>query len=346
MIAVLAICLSLTIMIVPIFRVSTSTVRNVEEKLAAYEAARNILDVIEMEIRQAQLNERGEHFSIKHLAYKDTDTFTPDQTGNPLAMDTTQYNFSRREAAVLNMMRPQPGAQFTTANVTWDRSTRVEGSLAHPLAYNTQMIYEPTLHESWYESIRTTMVYPFPQNDSGQNVQYGETPLTRPQILADLSQNEISIYLQARDNEPEINDAWTALYWYNEPPYRGMPGNELKLERKFKDWIDQYTRMHIGGMNVMDFNVSYWNEADSKFYDVDDSTVVYFSPPPKAVRLTITVCDRLKRKRVTLCRVVQLPVAMGDGVVVNKGTSTPDTDYLLPAPYNREKDLKTLEPGL
>jgi prepilin-type N-terminal cleavage/methylation domain-containing protein len=155
MIAVLAICLSLTVLVVPIFRVSTSTVRNVEEKLAAYEAARNILDVIDMEIRQAQINERGEHFSIKHAFYKDTDTFTPDQTGNPLAMDTTLYNYSRREAAVINMMRPQPGAQFAT--VAWDRSTRVEGSLAHPLAYNTQMIYMPTLHESWYESIRTTM---------------------------------------------------------------------------------------------------------------------------------------------------------------------------------------------
>ena len=344
MIAVLAICLSLTVLVVPVFRLSTTTVRNVEEKLAAYEAARNILDVMEQEIKMAMVNERGEHFSIKHLAYKDTDTFTPDQTGNPLAMDTTPYTFSRREAAVVNLMRPQPGAQFTNTN-SGDRSTLVDGTLAHPLAYNTQMIYLPTLHESWYESIRTTMAYPQPQNDSGQNVSYAEPALTRPQILADVSQNEVSIYMQARDNEPTINSSWTTLFWYNEPPYRGAPGNELKTERQFQDWIDQYTRMHIGGMNVLDLNCAYWNEVDSKFYDVSDSTVVYFSPPPKAVRLTITVCDRLKRKRVTLSRVVQIPVAMGDGVVANKG-GPPDPTYPAPAQYNREKDLKTLEPGL
>jgi prepilin-type N-terminal cleavage/methylation domain-containing protein len=341
MIAVLAISLSLTLMIVPIFRLSTSTVQNVEEKLAAYEAARNILDVLEQEIKQAMVNERGEHFSIKHVPYKDTDMFTRDQTGNPLAMDTTPYIYSRREGCALNLVRPQPGAQFS--NASWDRSTLVEGTLAHPLAYNTQMIYEPTLHESWFESIRTTEMYPQPQNDSGQNVVYGEAALTRTQLLNDVSQIELSMYLQARDNEPDIDAG--GMEWHNEPPYRLAPGNELTTERKFMDWIDQYTRMHLGGMNVLDFNVAYWNDVDGKFYDAEDNTVIYFAPPPKAVRLTITVCDRLKRKEVTMSRIVQIPVAMGDGVVLNKGAAA-DTNYATPAPFNRQKDLTTLEPGV
>ena len=340
MIAVLAICLSLTLMIVPIFRLSTSTVQNVEEKLAAYEAARNILDVLEMEIKQAMVNERGEHFSIKHVPYMDTDSFTRDQLGTPLA-NTTPYIYSRREACSLNMVRPQPGAQYS--NASWDRSTLVEGTLPHPLAYNTQMIYMPTIHESWFESIRTTEMYPQPQDDSGQNVVYGEAALTRPQLLADVSQIEMSMYLQARDNEPDIDSG--GMEWHNEPPYRLAPGNELTTERKFMDWIDQYTRMHLGGMNVLDFNVAYWNDVDGKFYDAGDKTVIYFAPPPKAVRLTITVCDRLKRKEVTMCRVVQIPVAMGDGVVANRGAA-PDTSYTAPSTFNREKDLNTLEPGL
>lgn len=115
MMVVLAICVSLMLLIVPIFRVSTGTVRNVEEKLAAYEAARNILDVMEQEIKQSMMNERGEHFSIKSVPYKDTDPFTPDQTGSAATMDTTKYTYSRREACTLNLMRPQPGAQFSTA---------------------------------------------------------------------------------------------------------------------------------------------------------------------------------------------------------------------------------------
>ena len=293
------------------------------------------------------INERGEHFSIKHMPYQDTDTFTPTQVGSGL--DPLWYYNSRREACVVNLSRPQTGCVYNSSN------TLIDGALVHPLSYPAQIAFQPCWHESWFESIRSTLFYP-PSAGAGAGSDttmgsYG-VPLTRTQFLGDVAQPEISMYLQGRDNEPNLTG------WYNAPAYRTAPGNELKSELAYNDYIhDQYSRMHIGGMNVMDFNVAYWNDVDQKFYNLDDYMGAYFSPPPKALRLTITVCDSLKRKRVTMSRVVQVPESRGIGVVYNMGGAADVVlpvqpslrEFQSPVPlvqtYNRVKDLRVLTLG-
>src|SRR5476649_1096975 len=88
MMVVLTVSLLLMTMIVPIFRLSTKTVQVVERKLAVYESARNVLDLVESELQLAISNEKGEHFSIKHVSWIDTDTFTPPFVG-PVVMPGT-----------------------------------------------------------------------------------------------------------------------------------------------------------------------------------------------------------------------------------------------------------------
>lgn len=84
MMVVLTVSLLMMTMIVPIFKVSTRTVQTVERKLAVYEAARNIIEIIESDVQLAMSNEKGDHFSIKHVSWLDTDPFTPPSPTPPL----------------------------------------------------------------------------------------------------------------------------------------------------------------------------------------------------------------------------------------------------------------------
>src|SRR6185295_897293 len=92
----------------------TRTVKAVELKLSLYESARNILDGMEIEIRQAVLNERGEHFSIKTWVEEDSDPFTRDEDGNSATPDTKRYYYSRREGDVIDYLKP-PSAAYRFA---------------------------------------------------------------------------------------------------------------------------------------------------------------------------------------------------------------------------------------
>jgi type II secretory pathway pseudopilin PulG len=345
MMVVVTICLTMMMLVVPIFQVTTRTVTHVEEKLAVYEAARNILDNIEQEVRQAVTNERGEHFSIKACAYADTDKFTPDEDNNPGTLDLTRYKFSRREADCVNYIKPQTGAFHSNNGMaSWQHTTIMDGAVSHPFNYPTQFLYKPDTHEAWFSSIRSSLLYQIPENDMGQLVVYGQTTKTRAQLLADVGLIETAMIFQARNNEPDYNAAGS-LTWPNEPVNRLMVGNELKQQVRFYDWIDDYARKQVTGMNILDLAIAYWDDVDAKFYEPRDDSIVYFENPPKALRFTITVADANKRARVTLQRLVQIPVGMGSGVVTNS-TGLMDSQYLLPAPYNRFKNLKSVEPGL
>jgi len=345
MMVVVSICLTLMMLVLPLFQVTTRTVQNVEKKLSAYEAARNILDLFEQEVRQGMTNERGEHFSIKAKAFADTDPFTPDEDGDPLTLDTTRYYFSRRQADCINTIKPQPGSFFVNNAAPWQRTALVDGSVVHPFNYPTQFLFKPDTHEAWFSSIRSSLLYQVPENNMSQLVRYSEATKTRAQLLADVGLVETAMIFQARNNEPDLTPSGT-LDWPSEPPNRFMAGNELKQQIRFQDWIDDYTRKQISGINILDLAVAFWDDKDAKFYDMRDDCIVYFAPPPRAVRFTITVCDTQKRKRVTMQRVVQIPVGTGDGVVVNRLDPITDGDYLLPAPHNRYKDLNIVEPGL
>jgi hypothetical protein len=106
--------------------------------------------------------------------------------------------------------------------------------------------------------------------------------------------------------------------------------------------------------------VAYRNDRARAFKDVPSDTLLAFTPAPKAIRITITVCDRDKRNVVTVSRIIQMPVGMGtcddetDGVRPNgdspqinlgakESTWRLDVD---PTPYNRTKDLKKLQATL
>jgi hypothetical protein len=79
----------------------------------------------------------------------------------------------------------------------------------------------------------------------------------------------------------------------------------------------------IDGICLMDFDISYWDDTAQVFQSVPDSRVIYFAPPPKALRVTVTVCDYLKQGQITLSRVVWIPVGMGVASV----TAADDTYY-------------------
>src|SRR4051812_30704745 len=106
MMVVATIGLSMTVCIALIFKVSTKTVQNVERKLAVYEAARNILDIVHQQMLTALSNERGEQFSIKSAYYIDNDPFTPENADSTARYGTT----SRREADALNFRVINSGA--------------------------------------------------------------------------------------------------------------------------------------------------------------------------------------------------------------------------------------------
>lgn len=342
MMVVISIALAIMLLVVPIFQVSTRTVRNVEEKLAAYEAARNILDIFEQEIRQAMSNERGEHFSIKSTSWNDTDAFTP---ATPVG-NTKLYAYSRREADGVQIVKPQPGSYGATFGSSSNRGTLVNSSLTHPFNYPTQFLFKPNTHESWYGSMRSTLLYPLP------DIEYGDTPPDRAAMLNDVSLIETSIQYYARTNDLSYPTPPSGglIIWPNEPANRYTPGNEIKNQAIWNNWINDYSRMQVTGINLMDFDVAWWDESARKFRELQSewtgaNSVVYFAPAPKTLRITITVCDRAKRKRITLCRLVQVPTGMGKGRVENIGGAQ-DSDALQPSPYNRSKNLGVLEMGL
>ncbi|MCW8129025.1 MAG: type II secretion system protein [Planctomycetota bacterium] len=342
MMVVVSIALAIMLLVVPIFQVSTRTVRNVEEKLAAYEAARNILDIFEQEIRQSLGNERGEHFSIKSSSWDDTDPFTPVAP----AGNTKLYYFSRREADGVQLIKPQPGSFAGSIGSAGSRGTLVNGSMTHPFNYPTQFLYKPNTHEAWFGSMRSTLLYPLPDTE------YGVAPPNRATMLNDVSLIETSLQYYARANEPYYPSPPSGglIVWPNENANRLTPGNEIKNQVIWNNWISDYTRMHVSGINLIDFDVAWWDQTTRKFRELESewttaNSVVYFAPAPKTVRITITVCDRGKRKRITLCRLVQVPTGMGAGSVENVGAAL-DTDVNQPNPFNRAKNLGVLEAGL
>jgi len=300
----IALALSMVALIVPIFQISTKTVTAVERRLTIYAATRNILDILDAELRLATINERGEHFSIKKFAYMDADPFTP--AGN------NKFFESRREADAVNYMNMNPGAYRWQANST----TRLPGSYAFPLAYGEIDSFNP---EGWQVSMRSTLAY--------QQCQEYETWTlpSRATQLADVGEiASSSIFYSTNalwtntNNTPRIN------MHLDRYPNQNAPGNEIRVGRPFNTNVGQQNMRRIEGIRLMDFDIAYWDDTAQQFLNVPDSRVVYFAPPPKAMRVTVTVCDYQKQGQVTLSRVVWLPVGLGTGTV----TASDDTYYV------------------
>lgn len=98
---------------------------------------------------------------------------------------------------------------------------------------------------------------------------------------------------------------------------------------------------YLSTLDVMDFEVSYWDDVARAFKNLPDFTAVYFAPPPKAIRITVTVADVNKREMLSFSRITLVPGGTSNGAI---SADPPDTSNTDPSPYNRLKDLKALYP--
>jgi hypothetical protein len=329
MMVVISIALIMMILILPIFQISTRTISNVERRLAVYEAARNILDYLEANAAQVFINEKGEHFSIKSCSFQDNDAFTPTQ-GTP---DSKPYRFSRREADAMDFsMRAGPLHWNTAWRLILFAGQQEESTQAHG-------------SDGWFASTRSTYQY--------------LSMVNRNQLKSDVSSVVTTVsagppvplglytYLNKRFSRLQGSMA------FNEPVRFFEPGSEKNApfwgyapQGSVTGWqpiaSSSWDFRESSRSALLDLNIAYWDDVARKYIDPPDNTAIYFAPPPKSLRFTITVCDREKRTRLTLCRNVLIPCGTGKGVVLD----TRDTDYQLPGPFNRTKNLDVLDPNI
>lgn len=342
MMVVLTVSLMLMTMIVPIFKVSTKTVQVIERKLAVYEAARNSLEIIEAHVRMAVSNERGGHWSLKHVSWLDTDTFTPPSPTPPLdpgITDTTNmaYRQSRRFSDAVDYVRLEGGGVANSPS-------QFAGSKLFPLSYPG---FDFNYPECWKASMRSTLLYQHPNAGIGNSSDY-ETDASgnrwnRPEQLADVGTPELAFIFYGAGDQWRHNGI--ALQHFDPIPDQFGPGKEIKVPVNWAGNTGAKVQRRLAGIKIMDLSVAYWDDSDvaaggKQFKDLPDNTVVYFWPPPKAVRVTITVCDHDKRDTLTLCRVIQLPTGLGSGTV---NTAAMDTSYTSPGTFNRTKYLPKLQ---
>ena len=353
MMVVLLVSLLLMSMIVPIFRVSTQTVQKVERKLAVYEAARNVLDLVEADIQLAITSEKGEHFSIKHVTWLDTDPFTPASPATVIQPGVSDpvsiaYKQSRRVSDALNYIRLEGHG----TNSNWVPSMRqFPGGKIFPMTYPALDANYP---EAWKCSMRSTLLY---QHDfemyQEQDADASQQRWTRPEQLSDVSQSELCFIYETVAEQWDAGTAPNYITRYFDPvPNNFGPGREVKVPHSIEGNSLAITRQRrLGEIKVMDLATAYWDDTQRQFVELPENTVVYFFPVPKAVRVTITVCDAEKRDALTLCRVIQLPCGSGDGKVILNAGNAADTAYYtdklqpnnsINAVFNRTKYLPLL----
>jgi len=105
----------------------------------------------------------------------------------------------------------------------------------------------------------------------------------------------------------------------------------------------------------MDLDIAYWDARAREFKDPPDNTLLALAPGPRAIRITITVCDKDRRGSATLCRIIQVNAhGLCDDEVSSPGGSGQINRAALDVirldrdltPYNRPKNLKVLEPNM
>jgi prepilin-type N-terminal cleavage/methylation domain-containing protein len=343
MLVVLGISLMLMVLVVPVFQVTTKTVQAVERKLSVYEAARNILDIIESDVKLGVVNERGGHWSLKSVAWEDNDAFTP--PGSALIPGNTDkasmaYKQSRRFADSVNYVRLEGAGNASNEDAAGKLLSRFPGGKAFPLSYYPNDNNYP---EMWRSSLRTSLLYQnMAEAASGGDEMFdnGGARWTRNEQLADVSTIETTfVFYSVLDQFRWWN---TGPYYttrhYDQVPDPIGPGKELKVVPAYHGNQGFLVMRRITGIRVLDLDVAYWDETQAKFVDPPDNTVIYFWPAPKAIRITITVCDAEKRSMLTLSRVVHIPIGFNNSTVTN----ALDSSYTAPAVFNRTKYMPKL----
>jgi prepilin-type N-terminal cleavage/methylation domain-containing protein len=315
MMVVLVIGLIMMTIIVPVVTVSTRVTKSVQTKLEVYQAARNILDICQESVQQAMTNERGGLFGIKSVTFTDTDSFTPP--------GDAPYTQSRREADGIWYVQNYAGG------IAGNDYSDIPCALPHPLSHPMQ-----TFPEYSRCVIASNLL--------------GQTDTARKPLLADVSAiRRVQAGGGLMNGGQRASPAGTPqLPARDFPSDFIVPGNDLAL--------GNYNGLHsssgmFNAISVMDFDVAYWDAKADEFRNPPDNTAVYFPLPPKAIRITITVCDVNKRSRVTLSRVIHLMTGLNDGTL-DPAQTAPDSKYFDAAnnisQFNRAKDLTVLEPAL
>jgi prepilin-type N-terminal cleavage/methylation domain-containing protein len=326
MLIVLMISLAMMTIILPVFQVTSRTIQAVERKLAVYEAARNILDQIAFELRTAVMNEQGDGFAIKPRYVMDGDSATP-YHGN----SAKRFKGSRREVNSIYFSMLQPGGCRNNP------LSFFPGSMSFPMAYPEHDMYYP---EAWQASIWSSAINPW--------LQHGDDDA----VASSLETLEVTSHYDALSNNVGVN----SLPGYNEITTGNtrtfndwQPGNEpmkydfndlLKTAIGRKKWREN------SGVRIIDIEFAHWDNVRRKFIRYDGYYGIYFAPAPKAVQVTISACDINKRAFVTLSRIVNIPIGVGDGTVF------PSWDFFWmvePATgqnkgFNRVKVLDFLQP--
>jgi prepilin-type N-terminal cleavage/methylation domain-containing protein len=347
MMIVVLISLLIMAVIVPIFKLTTHTVQAVERKLAIYESARNILDNLAYELKQSVANERGGLFCIKKYRFMDKDPFTPPQTNLK-----NRFYESRREAdAVFFTLHQAGGFRF-------NKGTSMAGSMSFPMAYPQWNMMYP---EGWRASFRSSL---FTRVDGGGGISATDGDYDSGYYSAqdsDVSLIEFSGCYESLSNVVKLwqegPPAYTQHVHHYDPQFFDdlSPGRELmRPYQSIGTAMGNQKFRKVSTTRCMDIEFAWWDDTKKAFTilpDYEYAEAIYFAPIPKAVRVTITVCDPNRRGRVTLSRVVSLPSGTGYGAIYRNASSKGDRDFLnksdsdfTPAPYNRVKNLGALEP--
>ncbi len=166
----------------------------------------------------------------------------------------------------------------------------------------------------------------------GHNALSSDSSWPRTQFLADVTKGNTSGYLS------QVHWAVTSA-GHDTPAKATCPGFEWGSGDIADDEAGHGRSLPT--LDVLDFEVAYWDDVEHTFKNLPNLTSAYFAPPPKAIRCTITVCDSDKRETLTLSRITRINGGTGSGVLAS---GSPDTTLLDPSPYNRLKNMKVLYP--
>jgi len=317
-------------MIVPIFKTATTSVKHIERKLALYESSRNILDILECEIKLAVMNERGGMLGLKSAAYADNDPSTHaglDDSG------LFRYKQSRREADAFEFVKADPSG-FSTA---WKPHLMpFRGVKYFPGAYGSK---DAQIPDAWKSTLRTSLLYQTIREWWSSDADFSDTTgerWHRGEQLNDVKTIEAS-FVFYNNTMPE----WK--YWnngagvgyvtrhYTAIPDYLQPGQEIRNPPYFSGTQGFKMMRRIQGIRVMDLDFAYWGYDQQasrwRWKEIQDNGVVYFWPAPPAIRVTTTTTDYDKRGMLTLCRVVHLPIGMHDGVLKDPDADQNDTEW-------------------
>jgi hypothetical protein len=325
---VMVITLIIMGMLTSLFVSATKVVQVVELKLRLNEQARGILDSFEQQITNACADERGGIFAIKALDFTDGDT-------DPKVSKTVAD--SKRKVDMLNYVYPSRKDVKTMYNYP------PSGGFPYALgsSWNAVSGGDPADHTVEFVMAAFMANVHYPADDGFHGVTYNsDFKMTAGLVAAEIfarkmaAKNDVSrIWYCLRRAEPANNPSGTnplmpgaypgadAHPHQLEPgyeyggPYRGQGSGHAGISYQAAGYKhnDEAPYAIFNDVYVMDMSIAVWDETDRKFHRVPSLCAVYFAPIPKAILISMTVCDINKKGRISYSRIVRMPAGIGDG---------------------------------